>query len=370
MKHLRLISLLLCLFLLVGVPPSMAQAEEEEEAALLVDGVAVTEENAADILGNGVFSYNAEQNTLYICGRYTGTSGEALIENRIEGLKIYADHPVNEEGKRSELTTSGVAILSHTDLVLTGYSGLHLRSGDGVSCVEMRNGAQLTVRNTNLKIQAGTHALAGSGSAETLAISFSLLDLESEQEAVWGFNGALTLEGGMFEEPAATVIRDNEILSYPTDENGEVTGPAYRPAKLSIYTYADANHDKRVDVDDTVRLMGLIYFCRYYDTWSPEIDFDGDGVNDPEDAAVLLQSLFPEGALKRIIVASYDPDNWQCLGSFVVDGPEDIGDAELDFCARAKYLRFFCLGEGMAPLCKKAGARIPAMLSIMFGEKP
>ena len=124
MKRLQLIPFMLCLALLISALPAMARAEDG--GALIVDGVAVTEENASDVLGNGVFRYNAEQNTLYVKGRYTGTDGGALIENRIEGLKIYADHPVNEEGNPSELTAPGIGILSWTDLTITGYPGLVL----------------------------------------------------------------------------------------------------------------------------------------------------------------------------------------------------------------------------------------------------
>ena len=365
MNRLQLISFMLCLALLISALPAMARAEDG--GALIVDGVAVTEENAADVLGNGVFRYDAEQNTLYVKGRYTGTDGGALIENRIEGLKIYADHPVNEEGKPSELTAPGIGILSWTDLTITGYPGLVLTAGEGANGVELRDGASLTLSNLFLTVRAGTHALAGGEGLETLSIKYSLLDLESTQEAVWGFTGALTMQGGQITEPPCTAIEENAVITRPVDDEGEPLGEAFSPNFLHVYTYADADRNEYVDVNDTVRLMGIIYMCKRFEFTAPEYDIDGDGENKPEDAAALLQNLFPEGELKRIIVASSDPKTHQCLGTFIVDGPEDIGDEELNFCAKAKYLSFYCFGEGLVPLCTKAGSKIPDLISILFG---
>lgn len=93
MKRVRLLSLLLCLVLLAGLIPVTARAEDE--GTLYVNGVAVTQENAGNILGNGVFSY------------------------------------VERIGPDS-------VIRSYADVTVTGFAGLTLRSEEG-NCIEIRN---------------------------------------------------------------------------------------------------------------------------------------------------------------------------------------------------------------------------------------
>ncbi|MBQ7144574.1 MAG: hypothetical protein IJR65_05400 [Oscillospiraceae bacterium] len=96
MKRVRLLSLLLCLVLLAGLIPVTARAEDE--GTLYVNGVAVTQENAGDILGNGVFSY---------------------VE-------------------REERIGPDSVIRSYADVTVTGFAGLTLRSEEG-NCIEIRN---------------------------------------------------------------------------------------------------------------------------------------------------------------------------------------------------------------------------------------
>ena len=74
-------------------PAKGLTAHAVDEYWLYLCGTKVTSDNAADILGDGVFSYDAETNTLTISGdiEYNPKIPTTLLKNEIKDLTIFVE---------------------------------------------------------------------------------------------------------------------------------------------------------------------------------------------------------------------------------------------------------------------------------------
>ena len=81
----RIISFIITLMMVLPLAATLPVSADVY--SLYVAGVQVTNENADDILGNGIFSYNAEENRLTVNGSYK--SKEYVISNSVPNLTVY-----------------------------------------------------------------------------------------------------------------------------------------------------------------------------------------------------------------------------------------------------------------------------------------
>lgn len=91
MRKTRRLVYILSLLLLIGLAPITAQAADEDEYGLWVNGTAVTADNAEDVLGDGTVSYSADTETLTLNGAEidkTNTAGAYTSG-------IYAESDIN-----------------------------------------------------------------------------------------------------------------------------------------------------------------------------------------------------------------------------------------------------------------------------------
>ena len=368
MKHVRIISFLLCLVLLAGLLPATVRADDPDWA-LLVDGRPVRENNAGDILGNGIFSYFEREEKaregyevnkyLLIRGDYTAKNGGPLIENRsIAGLRIKVDCACT-------LTASGTVISAAADTTLMGFAGLTLKSETG-ACIEVRNGKKLTLHGVNLKADAKTVALSGSETGEELFFASSVAELHGEQQAIRGFNGSMVLhETSFVKQPENTYVANNEFHTQKTLIQVPLIDPVVNPTDVLISTYADRNDDDAVTVDDLLQfivyvsnntriLMALTmaYLGYPFETFE-EYDFDLNGQNGRQDFQFFIDRLFPDGAVEKVILSAYNASTGQYLDSFMFKNITDLSlDAFGTFLMKKNEFRMFIIGENAVPLCQ------------------
>ena len=79
----RLLSLVL-----LGLLPLLAVQAQTTDYDLYICGTQVTSTNASDVLGDGVFSYNAATQTLTVSGDCTTYNAGNIIDSDIDGLVI------------------------------------------------------------------------------------------------------------------------------------------------------------------------------------------------------------------------------------------------------------------------------------------
>ena len=119
MKSKSILFLLLALVLVFSLLPVTPAQAEGKSYDFMVGGVSVTGDNAADILGDGLFSYDAETNTLTVKGS-KDFSVNAVVNNN-PSLTIFVANDAT-------LTSSGcTTLLSFCDFTVTGPGKLTLK---------------------------------------------------------------------------------------------------------------------------------------------------------------------------------------------------------------------------------------------------
>ena len=172
---------------------------------LYILGKQVTSENANDILGDGVFSYDAEKNILTISGDCTRPSNvqKPVIYNEISGLTIYT-------AKDSTLKTDGSwpCINLEADTIITGPGKFNIVGKIRSIAV---HSSKLTIKNANLDIVStdtdrGAAAIGGIDTDELISDGFSSLEIinsnvkaknekNKQLSAISGFRKELTIDG-------------------------------------------------------------------------------------------------------------------------------------------------------------------------------
>ena len=123
----KLSSLLLALALVFSLAAAPAWAEKEY--GLTIAGTKVTDSNAADILGNGVFAYDAAAKKLTVRGS-CACQYDPVINSEIPGLTVSAEQNVT-------LSSESDVIHTYKDMTITGSGVLTLKS-TGNSCIYPR----------------------------------------------------------------------------------------------------------------------------------------------------------------------------------------------------------------------------------------
>ena len=174
------------------------------EGRLDVCGETVTNENAADILGNGVFSYDAQTKTLHIKDSYEHNA-DFLIHNwDVEGLTIAVDKDVT----LTLPNNPDFAMWLWANTTITGLGKLTLYGN-----ISIINGNVLTIDNADLELQLCTSkAIMGNFGGEKLIVKNSNIHAKSYYLAISDFTGGITLEscaiadGCVISEDGASIV--------------------------------------------------------------------------------------------------------------------------------------------------------------------
>ena len=146
---------------------------------LWIAGTQVSDVNASDVLGNGIFSYDHANRKLTVKGSYSYNSGD-LINSKLS-LTVTAN-------TASTLTASGNCIYSTGTVTILGGSALSLKGGYTCIC-----GANVTIKNATVTADSGTAAIYSSTAGSKLSVINSKVTAKGTNAAVKGFADSITL---------------------------------------------------------------------------------------------------------------------------------------------------------------------------------
>ena len=150
-----------------------------------IDSLEVDSNNAADILGDGVLSYDAESNTLTVNGDVSDKyiynySCNGLIINPVKDCTIYV-------------------LNASVDTVLTGWANVTGKN-------TWKTGAKLTIKNTVFK-----GSIEGTNDDAALCVENAIV----QSNSITRLKGGITLIDCQIVKPAETVIKDGTV--YKSD---------------------------------------------------------------------------------------------------------------------------------------------------------
>ena len=191
-----------------------------ENYALTIGGIPVSVVNRNDVLGNGVFKYDPDNNVLKINGvhKTVNHAGEAMIINKIENLKI---RTVSD----SVLTAIDNHVLQTMyDTEIIGSSKLTMNADTTTYDCIWDVGGTLTIRDANL-VLSGARAIGGTSEVTDLVIDRSAVQASG---SISGFRD-ITLTGCGIEFPADGRIQEiNSInaICYLGENDHVILAPA------------------------------------------------------------------------------------------------------------------------------------------------
>ena len=179
---------------------------EYEEYNLTIDAKQVTSRNASDILGNGVFAYNAGTKILSIKGDYT--CEYPMINSHIDGLTINVEQDATLECKN-------MVIYLEESATITGEGKLSLKSTHNIA-VYVEKGKTLNINSANIDIN-GVNGIFGAYNDEPkLIIKASDVTINTttsgSSTAIWGFSGGITFEDCAITSPEGAYVSDGIVV--------------------------------------------------------------------------------------------------------------------------------------------------------------
>lgn len=180
---------------------------------ITVDNVAVSATNCDDILGNGIFSYDADLQTLYVKGSYETTKAN-LIYSSLGDLTICTE-------TEAELKSGETVIVLKGNTALTGSARLSLVAPQ--KGIEMNSGGKLTLDGANIYV-SGKYGLSGNVDRDvTLYIRNARVEIESTMRAVYEFHGGIELEDCEITLPEGGRVSNGEIVNSKGNTAKKVT---------------------------------------------------------------------------------------------------------------------------------------------------
>lgn len=180
---------------------------------ITVDNVAVSATNCDDILGNGIFSYDADLQTLYVKGSYE-TAATNLIYSTLGDLTICTE-------AEAELKSGETVIVLKGNTALTGSARLSLVAPQ--KGIEMSSGGKLTLDGANIYV-SGKYGLSGNVDRDvTLYIRNARVEIESTMRAVYEFHGGIELEDCEITLPEGGRVSNGEIVNSKGNTAKKVT---------------------------------------------------------------------------------------------------------------------------------------------------
>ena len=192
-----------------GAVASEVEIGTKTYSIMLNDGsnsVVVDENNKNDVFGNGVFSYVCDTKTLNIAGNGAGVLADIFYPSFIattDADRIAVTKPSNLsglDGMDYALAVGGSTI--------TGPASLTLQKS-----LAAFNGGSLTLDGAEIYITGTTGIIGMEGEQKTsLTISNSYLNIETDDAAVSGFTGGITLKDCIITYPEGGYVKNGVIV--------------------------------------------------------------------------------------------------------------------------------------------------------------
>ncbi len=271
---------------------------------LKIDNTWVTSDNASDIKGNGVFSYNASTNTLYIKGSYTSTATNyaSIVDSSISGLTVVICNDAvltNNDGaifsfsKSTSITGSGKLTLRSSGecgFYLTNGASLTIYDADdidintkwGIAGPNNQLGEKLIINNSNVDITTGGSGIAAicdlSGGLELVNSNitapegayFDTKDLKNPDGSI-AKNVTIAMVTPVINgityklysySHEATVIRGNdaEVIDAPIPASITHNGVSYTVTAIGPQAFKDCTRLNEVTIPSSVKSIGSAAF--------------------------------------------------------------------------------------------------------------
>ncbi|MBQ6430938.1 MAG: S-layer homology domain-containing protein [Oscillospiraceae bacterium] len=289
-----------------------------EGSDLFVCDTPVTDANAADVLGDGVFKYDAGTKTLTVNGScsYEG----CIIRSSVDGLTV---------------NVTGASVLSNTDgygtdptvefLAATTITGGRLTVKNvGYNCgVSVMKKATLRLQNADVRVETSQYGVEGDDH-EKLVVENSTLSVKTAadgQMAIAYFGAGLELIGAKLVKPADGVIEDGSVFNKDQTPASEVLIEPVKEALGEIRLTAELpKADDKYVLDDVAASFEVACPCTIEKAaWYPdgginpgEIVFEAGGryfievYLRPEAGCVLDKST-------KVYINGQPVDNWMQL---------------------------------------------------------
>ena len=182
---------------------------------LEIAGERVTDANAADILGDGTFSYNAKTKTLHIKKSYEYDDFYLIHNWDIDGLTVAVDNDVTLTCPN----TPDFAMWFWVPTTITGPGKLTLYGN-----ISIIDGNTLTIENADLELQlCSSRSIYGNLGGEKLIVRNSNIHAKSYYRAICDFTGGITLEDCILADGCAISEDGAYIVNADGSEAKEVT---------------------------------------------------------------------------------------------------------------------------------------------------
>ncbi|MCR4805591.1 MAG: hypothetical protein K5981_08050, partial [Clostridia bacterium] len=198
---------------------------EPQKYNLRIAGTQVDTRNAADVLGDGAFSFDAATNVLTVKGDCECAEG-SVIYSQIMDLTVFAKTDATLR------TWNGTAICGWGDFCLTGPGKLTVEAKYGAA-VSVALYGFITVENAMLVLNGNYGFVGGSLDADsTLTVRNSDVTIHALTYAIYLFSGGVTLEGCGITAPKDTVLTTGSSLDKDGNPVKELT---IEPTKYELW---------------------------------------------------------------------------------------------------------------------------------------
>ena len=269
--------------------------------SLYVAGTHVTSENASDILGDGVASYNASTNTLTISGDITATGSASCIQSNMIDLTVHiADAATLTAHDRT------IYIEGH-NTTITGSSQLTLITTANNNAV-YQEAADLTFSEANVNIVGNLWCTGNNLSIVNSAISVkNTLYSHNDGNSLSITNSDVTVEGWSPIRGWKSVTLTDCYIETPEggvydtadkrleDKNGNPAQEVIIKKNKPAYILGDANGDGVVNVTDIVATVNYIMVKPSADFNPLAADVNNDGEVNVTDIVGMVNIIMKGG---------------------------------------------------------------------------
>ena len=277
---------------------------------LWIAGRRVTDVNRYDILGDGAFQYDPDENVLHLKKDYMESAPEdgevfymsapeknPVVKSNIEGLTVSVDGDIKISaysdvfqlyGDNTIITGPGKLTMQeyvwHYRVARNPYDANPIDYYDFFYSIRFSKGT-LTIEKANITVTGGNSGgidgYTNTGTS-SLIIKDSYLNLETYEDYTGGVSvttynsaGDITLEGCKIVKPAGGMVKDGKIV----DSEGKL---AYT---VIIGNPADVNRDGTVDSADIVAVI------KEMPDGDKKADVNGDTVIDSADIVAVIKAM-------------------------------------------------------------------------------
>ena len=202
---------------------------------LVICGKRVTNRNASDVLGDGVFSYDAETQTLTVSGDCTYERENNIINSGIEGLVI--DVTANSELKTTSLYNADVMYLTkNTTIKGDGKLTITSESKCGIFCASSTwVTISVTIEDMNIEANCFNECFE-TNTRSCLTIHNSTIHAQTQSGYAFKCIGGIELEESHITQPVGGYVLEGYIVDSEGNKANEVTiEPGDDPNAYKVY---------------------------------------------------------------------------------------------------------------------------------------